>query len=211
MVERPQPDEPDQHAPTPAPDDDLIDGLRAGNDGAYARVIREHGGWMLSVALRIVRNPDDARDCLQDALLRAFRHIDSFERRSSLRTWLHRIVVNAALGRLRTRRRHPEESLDDLMPVFDEFGSRVEAAGGPMVPVETLVSRREVKRAVHEALDRLPDDYRAVLLLRDIEGLDTKETATLLDTSVGSVKTRLHRARAALKRLLDPVLEGAIR
>lgn len=165
---------------------------------------------MLSVALRIMRNPEDAQECVQEAFLQAFKNIHRFEGRSSVWTWLHRIVVNSALLKLRARRRRPEGSLDDLMPQFDETQCRIEPRGQSRDSVETLLSKKETRDAVREAISQLPEDYRSVLLLRDIEELDTQETATALQINVGAVKTRLHRARAALKKLLEPVIGGSI-
>lgn len=163
---------------------------------------------MLSVAMRIMGNPEDARDCVQDTFLQAFKHIDRFEGRSSVWTWLHRIVVNSALLKLRTRRRRPEGSLDDLMPDFDAYHCRMEPGGSGQESIETLVSRKETRDAVRQAIEELPEDYRNVLLLRDIVEFDTQETAECLHIKPGAVKTRLHRARAALKKLLEPTMRG---
>lgn len=188
--------------------DDLVAGLRAGDDRSYAELVRRYGGKMLSVAVRIVGNREDARDCVQEAFVRAFKHIDRFEGRSSVWTWLHRIVVNSALLKLRSRRRRPERSLDDLMPEFDAYHCRIEPARPGHESVETLVSRKETRDTVRQTIEELPDDYRDVLVLRDILELDTNETAESLRINPGAVKMRLHRARAALKKLLEPIIRG---
>jgi RNA polymerase sigma-70 factor (ECF subfamily) len=190
-------------------EDDLLDGLRAGDDRSYEELVRRHGGRMLSVAIRLTGNPDDARDAVQDAFLQAFKNVSKFEERSSLATWLYRIVVNAALMKLRTRRRKPETSLDELMPRFDDVGCRIEPRAGDDEPVDELLARRETRERVREAIRDLPEDYRDVLILRDIEGLDTNETADSLSIKPGAVKTRLHRARAALKTRLETVIKGS--
>ncbi len=195
--------------PESARDDEaLLAGLRAGDATSYEALVRTHGGRMLAVARRLLRNDADARDCVQDAFLQAFRHIDTFEGRSALGTWLHRIVVNAALMKIRSRRGQPEESLDAFLPNFDALGKRLEPSTPLGPPVDVLLQRREVRDLVRESIDRLPEGYRAVLILRDIEGYDTEETARLLDMTPANVKTRLHRARAALKTLIEPVLKG---
>jgi RNA polymerase sigma factor (sigma-70 family) len=134
--------------------------------------------------------------------VQAYLHIGSFEERSALPTWLHRIAVNAALVRLRSRRRRAEEPLEDLLPAFDEYGHR-EPVGRPAFDLEQAAGRAEELARVREAVDRLPDSYRLVLLLRDFEELSTEETAKALETTEGAVKLRLHRARAALKTLLE--------
>ena len=181
----------------------LVDGLRCGEPASFERLVREHGGAMLAVARRYLRGEDDARDVVQDALLAAFRGIAGFAADAKLSTWLHRIVVNCALMRLRSRRRRPEESLDDLLPAFDERGAFAAAVvDWDDAAAETLLERRELRHAVRRCIDRLPESYRSLLMLRDIDELDTDETAALLGLSVSAVKSRLHRARQALRCLL---------
>ena len=187
---------------------ELLDGLRAGDERSYEEMVRRYGGRMLSVATRICGNPDDARDAVQEAFLQAFKSVGRFEERSSLGTWLHRIVANQALMKLRTRRRKPETSLDDLMPEFDEVDCRVELTADDLEPIDSVLARRETREAIREAIRSLPDVYRDVLILRDIEEFDTRETAEILSIEAGAVKTRLHRARAALKKKLEPMMRG---
>jgi RNA polymerase sigma-70 factor (ECF subfamily) len=184
---------------------ELVARLQVGDGASYEQLVRTYGGRMLAVARRLVRNEEDARDCVQEAFLQAFRNIEKFEQRASLGSWLHRIVVNAALMKLRARARRPEESIEDLLPQFDADGQRPEPALA--VSLELLESR-EAREAVRRSIDQLPDGYRNVLLIRDIEGYDTEETAKLLGLTPGAVKTRLHRARTALKTLLEPVMRG---
>jgi RNA polymerase sigma-70 factor (ECF subfamily) len=182
----------------------FIEALQAGDDAAYEKLVREHSGRMLSVARRFLREEDDARDAVQDAFVSAFRAIGNFEGGARISTWLHRIVVNAALMKLRTRRRKPEESIDDLLPTWSEDGRPAE----PAAPwsAERLLDRDRVRGLVQGGIDQLPDSYREVILLRDIEELDTAEAAEMLGISSNAVKTRLHRARQALRETLDPAL-----
>ncbi len=182
----------------------LLTGLRAGDGHAYERLVRTYGGRFLAVARRFLPNEEDARDALQDAFLSAFRAIGSFQEGARISTWLHRIVINAALMKLRTRRRRPEESIEDLLPTFLADGHRENPGPAWRETSETTLQRQEVRVLVHECISRLPDAYRTVLLLRDIEELDTEETAQLLDITPNAVKIRLHRARQALRTLLDP-------
>lgn len=182
---------------------DLVAALRAGDDASYERLVREHGGAMLAVARRYLRSEDDARDVVQEALLSAFRGIASFDAGAKLSTWLHRIVVNSALMRLRTRRRRPEESIDDLLPTFDEVGAFAHGVVDWDTPAtEHVVERRQLREIVRRCIDRLPDGYRALLIVRDIDERDTEEAAELLGMTVSAVKSRLHRARQALRELL---------
>jgi RNA polymerase sigma-70 factor (ECF subfamily) len=191
-----------------APSDEaaLLARLRAGEDAAYEELLRAHGGRLLAVARRFLRNEDDAQDALQDAFLAVFRSIDRFEGSARVSTWLHRIVVNAALMKLRTRRRKPETSIDDLLPDFLEDGHLANPATEWRKAPEAEVARRELRDLLLAKIHELPEGHRNVLLLRDIEDLDTEETAELMGISTAAVKTRLHRARLALRGLLEPHL-----
>lgn len=186
----------------------LVARLRAGDSDSYEHLVRTYGGRMLAVARRLVRNEDDAQDCVQEAFLKAFQKLDGFEGRAALGTWLHRVVVNEALGRIRARNRRPEVFIEDLLPTFDTDGSRVEPDHRRSDSAETHFESAETAQLVRESIDRLPDTYRNVIIMRDIEGHDTEETAVLLDIAPGAVKTRLHRARAALKTLLELAMSG---
>lgn len=184
---------------------DLVERLRRGDEGAYGELVRAEGGRMLQVARRFV-GEEEARDVVQEAFLSAFRSIHRFDRRSRLGTWLHRIVVNAALMRLRKKSAQVEESLEPLLPTFRPDGHR--AGVGPRWPKDPaqIFDRRELRRIVRGSIDRLPPNYRSVVLLRDIEGLSGAETGELLGITPGAVKVRLHRARQALREFLAPEL-----
>lgn len=192
--------EPDEQA--------LLSGLRAGDDDAYETLLRAYSGRMLAVARRFMADEDDAREAVQEAFVSAFKAMDRFEGDSRISTWLHRIVVNACLMKLRTRRRKPEESIDDLLPRFADNG-HLQISGSGWEPADRLIESDETRRMVRSAIERLPDPYRTVLLLRDIEEFDTEQTAEALGLTKAAVKTRLHRARQALRQLLDEQLSGA--
>ncbi len=184
----------------------MLAALRSGDDRAYERLVSEHGGRMLAVARRMLRNDEEARDALQEAFLLAFRGLPRFEGQSRLSTWLHRIVVNASLMKLRSRRAHPEESIEPLLPTFLDDGHSSDTYCDWSESADRLLERAEVCGLVRSAIDRLPATYRTVLLMRDIEELDTGEVAEMLGISANAVKIRLHRARQALRELLDPHL-----
>ena len=151
-------------------------------------------------------NEEDARDVVQDAMLSAFRSIDRFEGTARISTWLHRIVVNAALMKIRTRRRKPEESLEPLLPTFRDEGGHMAEIAAWDEPADRLAEQEETRRLVRDAILALPEGYRDVLILRDIQELDTAETAKALGVTANAVKIRLHRARQALRTRLDPHL-----
>jgi RNA polymerase sigma-70 factor (ECF subfamily) len=189
----------------------LLEGVRAGDERACEALVRRHGGRMLAVARRFLRTEEDSADAVQDAFLSAFRSLDGFEGNSALGTWLHRIVVNVCLMRLRARSRSRELRIDDLLPTFDESGHHSH-------PVRTWedqglarLTRDETCAQIRACIDELPEPYREVLLLRDIEELDTEQTARHLGINPGAVKTRLHRARQALRTLLEPVVLGEVK
>ncbi|MEM7409686.1 MAG: sigma-70 family RNA polymerase sigma factor [Myxococcota bacterium] len=189
----------------PATESALVARLREGDAAAFEELVRAQGPRMLSVAQRYLQNEDDARECVQEAFLAAHRSIGRFEGRALLGTWLHRIVVNAALMRLRSRRAKPEELLEDWLPRYDRYGFREGPVHTNDLTPEELYRRADTAKHVREAIERLPESHRTVLFLRDIDGFSTEETAELLGTSRGSIKMRLHRARSALRTLLAPL------
>jgi RNA polymerase sigma-70 factor (ECF subfamily) len=192
--------------PSAAPDADaaLLARLRRGEEAAFEELVRTHGGRLVAVARRMLRSEEDARDAVQQGFLSAFRALPSFQGESRLSTWLHRIVVNAALMKLRSRARRPEEAIEVLLPRFVEDGHHAEPVISWGASVDALLQQAETRMAVRRAIDRLPESYRTVLLLRDIEELETGEVAALLGITPNAVKIRLHRARQALARVLEP-------
>ncbi len=170
-------------------------------------LIRRFGPRLLSVARRLLRSEEDARDAVQDALLAAFRSMDRFQGQAAPETWLHRIVVNSALMKLRSRKRRPEAAIEDLLPGFLEDGHHERHVHDWPESPERQLGRRELQALVHRCIDQLPEAHRTILVLRDIEELSTEEAAAALGLSEGAAKVRLHRARQALRGLLAPYLE----
>jgi RNA polymerase sigma-70 factor (ECF subfamily) len=164
-------------------------------------MVRKFGGRMLATARRLLGSEDDARDALQDAFLGAFKSSAHFRGDSAIATWLHRIVINSALMQLRYRKRHPEEQMDELLPQFDQNGYWLDACDCSLQP-DTALETFETRAMVRRCIEQLPPSHRIVLLLRDIEELDTEEVASLLGVTTNAVKIRLHRARQALKTLI---------
>jgi len=189
----------------------LLARMQAGDDDAFEACVRAYSGQLLAVARRILSHEEDARDAVQDAFLSAFKGIGRFDGLSRISTWLHRIVVNAALSRLRARQRRPEMSIEDLLPHFAEGEHQIDPPAPWKATSVAILQQQEAREMVRGCINRLPETYRIVLVLRDIEGLSTEETAQLLETTLGVVKTRLHRARQALRSLLDPYFrEGEV-
>ena len=187
----------------------LTAGLRAGDEQVFETLVRTYGGRLLAVAGRMLHEEEDARDAVQEAFINAFRSRHTFKGDAQISTWLHSIVVNVALMKLRTRRRKPEESIQDFLPRFLPDQHHAEHFPSWTEPVDVALSRKETAEMVRKAIEELPETYRTVVLLRDIEGLSTEETAKLVDTTPNAVKIRLHRGRLALRTLIAPHLAGA--
>jgi RNA polymerase sigma-70 factor (ECF subfamily) len=181
----------------------LVARLRAGDEAAFAELVAGNSPRMFATAQRMLRNEEDARDAVQEAFLCAFKAMAAFNGDAKLSTWLHRITVNAALMRLRSRRHRPERSIDELLPRFAEDGHFAEEPGRWAASSQDLIESRETRVKVRRAIDELPQRYRTVLLMRDIEDLDTDEVAEMLGITANAVKIRLHRARQALRTLLS--------
>jgi RNA polymerase sigma-70 factor (ECF subfamily) len=184
--------------------------LQSGDAAAFEQLVRQHGPRLLRVARRFLWSEEDARDAVQDAFVAAFRSIGRFEASSQLSTWLHRIIINASLMKLRSQRRHPEEDIEQFLPRFLEDGHQVTPTPSWIESADSALERTEVCTLVRSLIERLPEGYRSVLLLRDIEELTTEEVAGLLEITPNAVKVRLHRARQALRALLEPHMRTGV-
>ena len=180
---------------------DILEGLRQGDNDAFEQVFRRYGARMVATAKRLLGNEEDARDAVQEAMLSAFKAVRRFQGESQIGTWLHRIVVNAALMRLRTRKRKPEASIEDLLPTYQSDGHRLMVQNDPF-PDETL-ERAQLLRLLRECAAELPEGYRQVYMLRDVEELSSEEVALAMGLTPNAVKIRLHRARQALMTLVQ--------
>jgi RNA polymerase sigma-70 factor (ECF subfamily) len=189
--------------PVQGDDPAFVAALRAGNPAAFEKLVRESGGRLLAVARRMLHQEEAAQDAVQEAYLSAFKALPKFGGESKVTTWLHRILVNVCLMRLRTQSRRPERSIEAMLPTFAEDGH---FALAPSKWKETGSEAEETSDAVRAAMAELPEQYREVLVLRDVSELDTAQTAAFLGTSENNVKTRLHRARLALRQLIDEKL-----
>jgi RNA polymerase sigma-70 factor, ECF subfamily len=188
----------------------LLERLRAGDEAAYEVMVRTYGGRMLAVARGFLRHEEDARDCVQTAYVSAFTGIKSFKGGCQLSTWLHRIVVNAALMRLRTRRRKPEESIESMLPTFLDDGHHSENFSDWAAQADRMLEQKQMRAAVRAAIEMLPESYRTVLMLRDVEEMTTEEVAGQIGVTANAVKIRLHRARQALCTVLRDQVAGNV-
>ena len=184
----------------------LVERLREGDASALEALMERYASRVFRVARGIARTDADAEEVVQDVFLALARKIETFEGRAQLSTWIYRVATNAALLKRRGKRVQLEVSLEEHLPTFKEDGHR----DGPRDYVLADWSRTpeaelldgEARTVLARAIDQLSDTYRAVLILRDVEELSNEETARILDESVGSIKSRLHRARMALREQL---------
>jgi RNA polymerase sigma-70 factor, ECF subfamily len=198
---------------TVADDLDIIGRLRTGDSEAIEILMERFAGAAYRVAYGITRNAADAEEVVQDVFVSITRTVARFEGRAALWTWLYRVVTNAALNKRRGKRREVEVLLDDALPAFEADGHREGDRGFLLAdwsgtPESELIAR-ERSVALHEALDRLPEAYRVVIVLRDVEERSTEEAARILGETIGSVKSRLHRARMALREELTRTFTAA--
>jgi RNA polymerase sigma-70 factor (ECF subfamily) len=187
----------------------LIAASRDGDSAALEELVRAHQGRVYSFAMRMCRNVEDAKDILQETFLGMVRSMREFREESKFSTWLYRIAANACLKKRRRGVHDPtpeqELSLDELMPRPDAEGRK------PEIPdwsedAEHALLRGELSERLETAIDKLPKEYKVVLVLRDVEGLSAEETAETLGLSVAAVKSRLHRGRVFVRRELSDYL-----
>ena len=182
----------------------LVERLKARDKSAMEELVRLHGSKLYGLALQIMRNEDDAQEVLQDALVAVWNKVGMFEGRSAFSSWMYRVTANVALMRLRKQKKFEHDvSLDNTgadheLPLIQlpDPGEQPDAAA----------LRVEMGERVRGAIDALPEPYRSTVLLADVEGLSLAEIAEATESSVPAVKSRLHRARLSLRKVLEPFL-----
>lgn len=179
-----------------------------GDPEAFGVLFSRHRDRLWAVALRTMGNQHDAADGLQDGMVAAFRRAGSFRGEAAVTTWLHRVVVNACLDRIRAAKVRHAETLPDDLDDWGERGALVSSAGAESDP-EHLTLADERRRTVLAALDQLPPEQRAALVLVDMEGYSVAEVAVMLDCAEGTVKSRCSRGRTKLAGLLGMLRPGA--
>jgi len=184
-------------------EDRLIELLEEKDKYAQELFVIRYYSNMFSIALRYLRNREDVEDVLQDSFISAIKKFDQFKGDSALKTWLTSIVINNCLMLLRSEKKNPEVQVEEYLPKFDSDGFRVEDKTNIEKSPEELMNDKQKKEFIKSAVDKLPGHYRTIIMLRDIEGYSVKETSELLELTEANVKSRLHRARLALKKLLE--------
>lgn len=181
----------------PLSDQEVVARVLAGETSMFEIVMRRYNQRLYRVARAILRNDGEAEDVMQDAYVRAYEHLDQFAGRAKFSTWLTRIAVHEALARQRRGNRYQE-----LEPMSESDGDPMDSFASMALTPEEEVSNSEIRTLLEKAVEKLPDAYRTVFVLRDIENMTTTETADSLEISEENVKVRLHRARALLRKTL---------
>ena len=184
----------------------LIKGLINGCQQSCKTLVEHYWNELNYLATRLLADESVAKDCVQEAFIKAITKIESYKGLGTFKAWLHQIVVNEALTELRKKSNRKEESLEELMLDFDKTGHYVESYQGQLVDIETLENSLEVKQQISQSIDKLPDNFRVILILRDYEGYSTKEVAEKMGMTEQNVKVRLHRARLAMRNLIHDSL-----
>lgn len=184
-------------------DAQLVPLLKAGESTAFEEILRRYEAKVFSLVRGLTRNDSDAQDALQDTFLSVYQKIGTFKGRSSLSTWIYRVAVNAALMKIR-KRKHDDRAvpIDEYLPEFDGAGHVVALPDGAPLPDRVLLNK-ELARYLKESIQALPPDDRAIVILRDQEGLSNEEVAAVMNLSVPAIKSRLHRARLYLRERIS--------
>ncbi|MBX7139008.1 MAG: sigma-70 family RNA polymerase sigma factor [Oligoflexia bacterium] len=186
--------------PAEKTDFQLIEEFRLGQLSSFEELIGRYSEKAFNLAIRITRNQEDAEEVLQDVFVTVFRKSAGFEGKSSFSSWLYRVTMNAALMKLR-RNKHTTATIniDDVLP---QINLKLVERSSEAVDLDKIALRAQVVTVLEQAINKLPEDYRPVFLLRDVDGLTSREVSKMLGLSVPAVKSRLHRSRLMLRRKL---------
>ncbi|NPV14844.1 sigma-70 family RNA polymerase sigma factor [candidate division WOR-3 bacterium] len=183
----------------PVSDDELVRRAQRGKTEAFEELVRRYEHKVYNITYRLLGNEEDATEALQDTFLRAYRSISRFKFKSSFYTWLYRIATNVSLTKLRRRKTQETVSLDE--PIKDTDDLKYDIPDSRSTPEQAFEQKR-LRERLQEAIAKLPEEYRTVVVMRDLEGLSNEEVSATLGITVPAVKSRLHRGRMALREQL---------
>jgi RNA polymerase sigma-70 factor (ECF subfamily) len=184
-------------------DEELVRRIRAGDSRQFEFLVARYTSKVYGLAMRLMRNPSDAKDAVQDTFLLVYTKLNGFRSESAFGTWLYKVALNCIYMKLRQRKHAAEDDIEDYLPKFDGQGTMLGMARTFGEDPEREAIRQQASAAVREAIERLPVEYRVVLVARDIDNLSAEETAEALSLTVAAVKSRLHRARLFLRQQLE--------
>ena len=179
----------------------LVEDFKKGSLEAFEEIVSRYESKAYNLAMRFTRNQEDAEEVVQDVFTTVFRKIDGFQGKSAFSSWLYRIIVNAAFMKLRKRKQSNTISLEDLSPMVRQ--QCLERENLAHARSDAAAFQRELREILQSAIDRLPEQYRVVFILRDVDGLSNQEVSEILDLSIPAVKSRLHRSRLMLRKKLQ--------
>ena len=179
-------------------DSELVEAFRAKDQGAYIELVERYTEKAHNLAVRITRSREDAEEILQDVFITVFNKIDSFKGESAFSSWLYRVTVNTAFMKLRKRKKHASVELDESIPSTN--GWTMDRSDS--CDINYMTSRHQLRHELEEAISKLPDEYKLIFVLRDVDGLSNQEVGEVLSLSVPAVKSRLHRSRSMLRKRL---------
>jgi len=182
----------------------LVNEVCTGQEGAFEELLNRYSSKVLNLALRVTRCQEDAEEVLQDVFVTVFKKVASFEQKSAFSSWLYRVALNTAFMKVRSRNRRKAISIEEISPRVREnwISSRSDDSD-----LDTITTRHELRGRIQEAIDILPEDYRAIFILRDVDGLSNQAVSSILRLSVPAVKSRLHRSRVILREKLMNYLD----
>jgi RNA polymerase sigma-70 factor (ECF subfamily) len=183
----------------------LVDEFKAGCTEAFEEIFTRYESKVMNLALRLTRNQEDAEEVAQDVFTTVYRKIDGFRGQSAFSSWLYRVVVNCAFMKLRKRKQNQTISMEELAPAIKQYCMERDSLAS--MHCHNVAVNRELQEVLQSAIDRLPDQYRAVFVLRDVDGLSNQETGQILNLSIPAVKSRLHRSRLMLRKKLQRFYE----
>ena len=185
----------------------LVRKFQGGDLEAYDKIAEIYQKKIYGLSFNLMRNQMDAQDVTQEVLLTLFRKIHMFQGKSAFSSWVYRITLNASYMKLRSKKKEPNVSIDELMPSYNGAGFQQEKIQDWSENTESLMFTNETRDIINKAVDLLPEKEKVVFLLRDVEGLSTEKTGEILDLTVPAVKSRLHRARLFLRKKLSNYFE----
>lgn len=186
-------------------DTELVKGVMNGEESCFVELVEKYGSKVFNLAMRITRNQEDAEDVLQEVFITVFKKLESFQHKAQFSSWLYRVAMNSSFMKIRSRNRRRTVSIEDVEPTIKHnwVGTRTE-----MYDVDFMSSRHELRAAIEAAVEKLPEDYRAIFILRDIDGLSNEAVGKVLQLSVPAVKSRLHRSRLMMRQELKEHYEA---
>ena len=185
----------------------LVKDFQAGNLDAYDKIAELYQKRIYALSFNLMRNQMDAQDVVQEVLLTLFNKIHTFQGKSAFPSWVYRITLNSSYMKLRSKKKEPKISIDELLPSFNSAGFQQEKIQDWSENTESLLFTNETRGIINKAVDLLPEKEKVVFLLRDVEGLSTEKVSAVLDLTIPAVKSRLHRARLFLRKKLSGYFE----